>query len=172
MQNPTTLPLPAGLRGAYQLQDSAMTLEEGLAEYYRVNPNLNPPHEIDDEESARWFRSHDTTHVIFGTHTGDLDEACNDMLTLFGVALPWREYIGGFLKTDEAKEIGQYYANTKIFSTLWGMLRLLPRIIGRSRAMTQRWPWRPAPADYDRPLAELRAEYGIQVFHAQRELGG
>lgn len=171
MHSNNTLPaLPAGVRGAYQLQDCAMTLEEGLAEYYRVNPNLNPPHEISDPASAAWFRSHDTTHVIFGTHTGDLDEACNDVLTLFGVALPWREYVGGFLKTDEAKEIGQYYASTRIFVTLWGMLRLMPRAIRRARGMTQKWPWRPAPEDYERPIVALREAYGIRVFHAEQEL--
>ena len=30
-----------GLRGRYQLDDSEMTLREGLAEYYEVNPGLS-----------------------------------------------------------------------------------------------------------------------------------
>lgn len=51
-----------------------MTLAEGLAEYYRVNPGLDEPKEMHNPESALWYRLHDTTHVIFGTHTGDLNE--------------------------------------------------------------------------------------------------
>jgi hypothetical protein len=65
------------VRGAYQAQNSTLTLREGLAEYYKENgkyTRLSKPDEMTDLESARYFRNHDATHVIFGTHTGDINE--------------------------------------------------------------------------------------------------
>ena len=37
-----------------------------------------------DKESARYFRNHDTTHVIFGTHTNFINEGVNYLWTEFG----------------------------------------------------------------------------------------
>ncbi|MEM7160716.1 MAG: hypothetical protein AAF799_48210 [Myxococcota bacterium] len=157
-------------RGEYQRQDTPQTLREGLAEYYRVNPGLVAPETMDDEHSARYFHNHDTTHVIFGTHTGPLDEGVNDLLTMFGVAVSYPRYIKGFFQTKEsqlvAKEYGKFSAGVVVRSVL-GTLRLIPKIWRTCRAMHRKWPWEPPEGALDRPLAELRAEYGIQVWRGE-----
>ena len=114
--------LPWDLRGQYQLPDATMTLREGLAEYYRVNPGLSDPVEINDPKSAFYFRNHDSTHVVFGTHTGELHEGINDLWTIFGVDIRLRDYAGGFFATDESKTIvtvicdfGERYVQTSLF---------------------------------------------------------
>jgi hypothetical protein len=37
------------------------------------------------------------------------------------------------------------------------------RVIRRSRRMARRWPWRAWEQRLDRPLRELREEFGIRV---------
>jgi hypothetical protein len=163
--------LPKGVRGHYQLPDSKMTLREGLAEYYQVNPGLSDPATIDNPASAAFFHHHDTTHVIFGTHTGPLDEGVNDMLTIFGVDVRLRDYYTGYIKTDESKSINQQFLNRSVFKLFWQTLKLTPQAWRHSRAMTKKWPWAPPAAFLDRPLDELRAEYGIEVFRPDVALG-
>lgn len=167
MSPPTTLPptLPPGLRGRYQLPDATMTLSEGLAEYYEVNPGLCNPAQIDDPSSARYFHSHDTTHVFFGTHTGALDEAVNDMLTLFAVEVRYRDYVAGFFNTQEGKQITKAYLNWALVPLLRDGLRLLPAVWRAARRMSRRWPWTPPEHFYTRPLVELRREFGWEVLN-------
>jgi len=156
-----------GIRGEYQRAETTLTLREGLAEYYRVNPGLCNPAHIDDETVASYFRSHDCTHVIFGTHTGPLDEGLNDMLTMFGVDIRLLDYVKGFFSSDVAKSITKTYLNRSIFRLLWRTLKLMPRTRRMARAMTRKWPWTPPPELLDRPLREIRREYGIEVFRPE-----
>lgn len=165
LATPSDTALPEHLRGYYQLQDCTMTLEEGLAEYYRVNPGLDDPQGMDNPESALWFRLHDSTHVIFGTHTGDLNEACNDWYTLFGVDQTLWQYGAGFSKTEQSSSILAYYLKWETVVMTWRAMLLLPSVRRLAKAMHKKWPWHPSEQMYQRSLAELRAEYGIQVAH-------
>lgn len=61
----------------YQRQDSELTLRHGLAEYYDRHPGLFRPSQL-TEDSARFFRSHDIAHVVFGLDTTLNDEALAD----------------------------------------------------------------------------------------------
>lgn len=170
---PTALPtaLPRGLRGRYQLPETTMTLREGLAEYYQVNPGLSNPANITNETSAAYFRNHDTTHVVFGTHTGILDEAVNDMLTLLNVDIRARDYAMGFFATDESKSIVKEFRLKPTLLALWHSVKLMPRIWRHRRAMTKKWPWEPPDELMDRPLDEIRREFGIEVFRPEAVLG-
>ena len=173
--NPTseTQPSPPawGIRGQYQLQDSTMTLREGLAEYYAVNPGLADPAELEHEPSATFFHRHDSTHVIFGTHTGPSDEVGNDWLTLFGADVGFVRYLREFMATTEVKGIAQAYANASVFRLLWHGLRLLPIARRYAKSMHRKWPWQTPEAWLDRPLGELREELGIKVLHTHVDLG-
>lgn len=162
--------LPSYLRGHYQLQDAEMTLAEGLEEYWRVNPGLDDPREMQDREAAAYFTSHDCCHVVFGTHTGDLDEACNDYYTMFAVDLPWREYVVGFLKTEQSKSILGYYFKAATLRMLWHSTLLLPATWRVARQVHKKWPWKPTQEMMQTPLRALREEYGIQVLHPEKML--
>jgi hypothetical protein len=163
--------LPWDLRGQYQLSDSTMTLREGLAEYYRVNPGLSDPADINDPKSALYFRNHDSTHVVFGTHTGELHEGINDLWTIFGVDIRFRDYAGGFFATDESKTIVKQFELKSMIRILWQTVRLWPELRRRARAMTKKWPWTPPEVFLDRPLNELRAEFGIELLRPEIQLG-
>lgn len=165
--------LPLGLRGAYQLQDSTMTLEEGLADYYTVNPGLSDPREMTDEESSRYFRNHDTTHVIFGTHTDDLNEGINDLWTEFGVDISSNDYIMGFFQSQAGAGITLHYLKDKMHK-LPGMLyysfQLLPTVKSHAANMTKLWPWDVPPVLYGQPIGELRREFNVIVINPEEKL--
>ena len=163
--------LPSHLRGYYQIEDSSMTLREGLQEYYRVNPGLSDPDTIEDPVSATYFRNHDASHVFFGTHTGDLNEGVNDLLTMWGLDVLYKDYVTGFAATQESKSIAKQFLKLKIFLTLWRTVRLIPAIRRCTKAMNTKWPWTPPQDFYEKPLNELRAEFGYQVFCPQLLLG-
>ena len=148
----------------YQEQDSTETLREGLAEYYAANSGIViRPADLPAESSAL-FRSHDLCHVIFGLDTSLGDEALADARTLFSCDVGVKRY-ARYLAADKTakalfKELG--YAKS-----IWVTLRSLPRIVRagvEALRMTKRWPWAP-PEDYlDRPLGELRREFGIRLL--------
>ena len=164
-------PSDYGLRGSYQLADSTLTLREGLLEYYRVNPELIDPSALCDEPSAEFFHNHDCTHVMFGTHTGKLDEVANDLLTLFCVDIRIDEYYSAFMATNEFKVFAKNYTASTVLDTIRYAARLLPICWRRGRRMTRRWPWSPPEAFLDRRIDELRAEFGIKVLRPNVELG-
>lgn len=158
--------LPALLRGYYQLQDCEMTLQQGLEEYWRVN-GLDDTRQMEDPSAAAYFTSHDACHVIFGTHTGDLDEACNDLYTWMCCDVDLLAYVVGFLKTEQAKPIKDHFFKWQTLRTIWRSLLLIPALWRLSRSVHPRWRWIVPPAFFDRPLIELRAEHGIKVVHPE-----
>ena len=163
--------LPPGMRGHYQFPDSTMTLREGLVEYYRVNAGLSNPVHIKNETSASYFHNHDSTHVVFGTHTGEIHEGVNDLWTIFGVDIRFRDYVSGFFATDESTQIAKQFNFRNSISLIWNSLRLVPEIRRRTKAMSKKWPWTPTENMLDTPLDKLRAEYGIAVFQPEVMLG-
>ncbi len=163
--------LPPGIRGRYQLAETTMTLREGLAEYYEVNPGLSDPATLRDPASATYFHNHDCTHVVFGTHTAPLHEGVNDFWTIFGVDIRLRDYVGGFFATTESKKIAKSFGTWDTIVQTLRSLRLVFDIRRRAKAMHQKWPWTPPNALLDRPLVEIRRSYGIAVFRPEVALG-
>src|SRR6185369_171634 len=102
--------LQSSARLRYQQQECALTLAEGLEEYYAANTGKVVRPENLPSESLRLFRGHDTCHVIFGLDTTLEDEALADMRTLFSCDVGIRRY-GAYLTRDKQaqalfKEIG------------------------------------------------------------------
>ncbi len=158
------------VRGTYQRKDTTQSLREGLVEYYEVNPGLSNPEQIEEQKAARYFHNHDCTHVVFGTHTGALDEGVNDLMTFFGVDVSVFGYISGFLSTQESKEIIKSYEGPSAVDVTFRTLRLLPKVWRTCRAMKRKWPWDPPEHLYDRRLVDIRAEYGIELWRPEVEL--
>jgi hypothetical protein len=152
---------PAHLR--YQQQGCALTLADGLEEYYAANvgrvlrPRDLPP------ESFALFRSHDMCHVIFGLDTTLDDEALVDMRTLFSCDVGLRRYAAYLAQDKQAqalfKEIGY-------LKSAWVTVLAVPRICRaaiEAWRMKRRWPWVPPESFQSRTLADLRREFGIRI---------
>lgn len=140
-------------------------MREGLDEYYRRNLNITPPDQA-SEDGARFFASHDVAHVVFGTNTEILDETITDLWQLFGLDISGWEYARQGVGAPEVREV---FRELGVRGMVKGLV-LVPRYLGiiwkRTRKMTRPWPWTEFEAHLDRPLGEIRAEFGIEVFTA------
>ena len=140
-----------------------MTLSEGLREYYSGHQGLVQPDKM-DADTARFFRSHDMCHVLFGLDTTLVDESLADLWTLLGSNVGFRTY-ARYLRTDPAakqimKEIG-------LVGALWTTIRAIPfavRVFLRSRKMTKKWPWDGEDCYLNRPLKVIRHEFNIRIL--------
>jgi hypothetical protein len=146
------------------MQDSRQTLAQGLAEYYAVNgARVTPPPSLPPESRAL-FRNHDTCHVIFGLDTTLEDEGMADVRTLLSCDVGWRSYARYMTSDPEAKAIFKQLGYAR---AVWVTLILVPRMaraISEAWRMSKRWPWEPPAEHFDRPLADLRREYGIRLI--------
>jgi len=158
------------LRGNYQRPDSTLTLRAAVKEYMTVNPGLFELNPDDNEHAASYYLRHDYCHVIFGTDTSLLNESITDSWILFGVNVGMIEYSIGFFKTDESKEIWRQIGTVRRGLFLfWKSMQLMPMMWKRTRQMKKKWPWNPPKSYLDRPLNELRAEYGIVPVSIQEQ---
>lgn len=149
-------------RAAYQDPASRQTLADGLAEYYAVNAGrITRPEDL-PPESAALFRSHDLCHVIFGLSTSLDDETVADIRTVIGTDVGWGRYLR-YLATDQQAKalLAELGWGAAALATLRVLARVAPALAQRLRA-PRPWPWSPPAAFMDRPLAELRREFGIR----------
>ena len=149
----------------YQEQDLQQTLAEGLAEYYAVNGERVAPLPSLPAESRALFRNHDICHVIFGLDTTLDDEGMADVRTLLSCDVGWRRYARYMTSDPQAKAI---FKDLGYARAVWATLIIVPRMAramgGRAWRTSKRWPWE-TPAGYlDRPLADLRRDYGIRLI--------
>jgi hypothetical protein len=146
---------------AYVHQESSQTLRDGLAEYYATNAALLDPAGMSPEIAAL-FRQHDAAHVVFGCDTSLRGETLVDAATIFGSSLGLRGYLG-YLRLPQVNQIFSQAGYGRIAGELLRCLPDLVRVAARSRRLPRKWPWREYERYLDRPLRELREEFGIRV---------
>jgi len=148
---------------SYQHQDSPQTLADGLEEYYAANVGkVVRPHDL-PAESVALFRSHDMCHVVFGLNTTLDDEALTDVRTLLSCDVGVRRY-ATYLATD--KQAQALFKELGYLKSVWVTILAVPRICRaavEAFRMKKRWPWTPPDSFQDRPLADLRQEFGIRL---------
>lgn len=146
---------------SFQDQDCPLTVRQGLAQFYRLNPHITPFEGESDRD--RFFQAHDTLHVVFGCSTELSNEVFADCWAIFGSNVGLGPY-AAYLNDEEAqnilKEIG-YWKATVAF------VQALPRaaqLWWRSTRMPRPWPWLNHQHWLDRPLADVRRQFGIKVM--------
>ena len=151
-------------RLAYQEQDTDLTLRQGLSEYLASNPDLIDTNETSSCEMASYFANHDASHVVFGTSTEIADELIQDIWTFLAIDIKYRNYVGDLVKAREGLEVAKalpFWGTLKGFCSLLGVM---PRLLHRSRKMSQKWPWSEWEEYLDKPLSETRKQFGIRVL--------
>jgi hypothetical protein len=158
----------------YQDQDASITLAEGVDEYYQANPHLLLPQSTDP--AALFFLCHDRIHVVFGCNTSFLHEVRTDLWTILGSDIGLVKY-ANYIKSPAIKLLykdvqGKTSKNPTLLkeikadikSSMRSVLAAPFHVFNRTRKMKKKWPWFKSENLMDRPLNELRAEYGIKVF--------
>ncbi len=143
----------------YMNPASTSTLGEAIFELRRAEG-------VDDmadlSDLATTMEPHAAVHVLFGCSTSLLGEVQAHLWMLMGTTTPLAEMHRAASSRDHSavlKEIG-------LLNLLATWARALPTVASiflRSRQMTRRWDATDLERCFDRPLVELRAEYGIRL---------
>ena len=147
---------------AYMRPDATMTLREGLAEYYTTIDGLITEENADPEVAAL-FRFHDTCHVLFGCDTSIHGEALADTWSIFGTTVTLKTY-QRYLSFSETQSIFKSMTFKDLLKAIGESVTSMPLAFWRAQHMTKKWPFMDHEQHMDRPLDELRAEFGIEVI--------
>lgn len=147
---------------AFQRQESALTLAQGLDAYFAAHPDLVRGPDLSPEAQA-FFRCHDTVHVVFGCDTTLEDEAVVKLASLFGTTAGFGVLRG--YRLHESQDLYRRLRPAQVLRTTLHSIVIVPRTLWRCLRQRARWPWSGHTAHADTPLTELRRTYGIRVAH-------
>jgi hypothetical protein len=145
----------------FQVQDTEMTLNEGLAEYYASYPLLKRGPDLTAPAARDFFHCHDVAHVVFGCDTSLSNEAVVKLSSIFGTTAGL-SVLRGYALYDSL-DIYRKLPVGEVLATILGAVVLVPRTISRRLRQRQRWPCSEFGAFLDTPLNEVRREFGIYV---------
>jgi hypothetical protein len=145
---------------AYQRQDAPLSLRDGIAEYFASHPFLKRGAEL-SPEGQRFFRCHDTVHVLWGCDTSLAQEAVVKLASIFGTTAGFAVLRG--YRLHDAADIYRALTIRDILATIAVAFLIVPRTIWRCRRQAKRWPWSDFDPLLDTPLGQLRAAFGIRV---------
>jgi len=147
---------------AFQHQESAHTLAQGVQEYFAANPGLAQGR-IMSPEAQEFFRCHDVAHVVFGCDVALDDEAVVKIASILGTTAGLQ-----VLKGYRLHESLQIYRQLRILDVVLSIVRsvvIVPRTALRCMRQRGRWPWSEHQQYLQVPLHQLRQEFGIRVAH-------
>ena len=145
---------------AFQAQNATMTLAEGLAEYFDSYPALKRGDSL-SAPARQFFQCHDVAHVIFGCDTSLTQEAVVKLSSLFGTTAGLSVLRGYAL--HDSQDIYRTLKAGDIFATVLAAFTFVPQTLARRIRQKRRWPWSDFSPFLDRPLCDIRSEFGIQV---------
>lgn len=144
----------------FEQQDTTQTLAEGLAEYYRDNPQLAQLRGM-SSQGREFFRCHDAVHVVFGCNTSLKHEAIVKLASVFGTTAGFGALRGYGL--HESVSIYRKLRVKEVAATVLSSFALIPTTLYRCLRQSRRWPWNDFAGYEDMPLGRLRAVFGIRV---------
>ncbi len=107
-------------------------------------------------------------HVVFGCDTSLVGEVILARWSILGVTGSLRPYLMGLQRRETRGLFRDALASFRP-ALLWRIATLGTLAIVRSLRMRRRWPFEEYESFLDRPLCEIREEFGIRVIgHAGR----
>lgn len=161
-------------RPHYTDKNSTQTLQQGLEEYYAVNPKITDPRGL-PPEFAKILLAHDVSHVVLGCDTNMYDELKLLPLGFWTSDFKFGDYIHtrkdpkikpaiDIMYDDLVKERGTLWLYSSILLTL---PRLLPEAIAiwfRTRTRRKYYPFLNYEPLLNCSLLEIRQEYNLLPF--------
>jgi hypothetical protein len=146
----------------FEDQDSALTLEQGIAEYHKANPWLVKGRAL-SPEAQEFFRCHDAVHVVFGCGNTLDDEAVVKVSSILGTSAGFSVLRAYGL--HESLDIYKKLPVRDILRSIVCSLVLVPRTMIRCLRQRRRWPWANFETYAGIPLRQIREDFGIRVAH-------
>jgi ubiquinone biosynthesis protein Coq4 len=149
----------------YSDKINGMTLQEALDMHYAINPQFTPWDQFDQEVARNLIKSHDISHVVFGSDTSYMGEL---------IVQSWNKYGANLNITITA---APKYLLNKHLRTLVLPTRLIPfalthigaiihnRGIVKTQAakMTKKWEYFQEDKYMNTTIGDIRSEYGIDI---------
>lgn len=158
-------------RPCYKDKHSTQTLQQGLDEYYGVNPNVTNPQEL-PPEFAKIMLAHDASHVIYGCDTGMYDELKLLPLIWWTSDYKFRDHLQTLkdptispairvMYDDLIKQHGVLWLYSSIFLTLPQLLPELMQIWFKNRQRKSYVPFLNFEPLLDQSLLDIRQEFDL-----------
>ena len=151
----------------FQKQDSSQTLEEGLEEFYSINPAFKELLEI-DSPNTKVFKEHDYTHVLFGMGTSMEEESLLDTYVIWGMKFNWGSIIDFYRDPDYSQFIksliGKYGGYWSIFKIYMKLMPIKFKIFRLCKKMTKRWNYHTTENYLNKTLKDIRQEFNIKLL--------
>ena len=161
-------------RPKYTDKHSTQTLQQGLEEYYEMNPGISDPKEL-PLEFAKILLAHDVTHVVLGCDTDMYDEIKLLPLSFWTSDFKFGDYIRtrkdpkikpaiDIMYDDLIEQHGVIWLYSSI---LFVLPRLLPEVITiwlKTRGARKYYPFFNYEPLLDRSLLEIRQEFNLLPF--------
>jgi hypothetical protein len=158
----------------YCHKGSTQTLQQGLEEYYQLNPQITDPRQL-PPEFAKILLAHDVSHVILGCNTNMYDEIKILPLSFWTSDFKFKDYIRtrkdpkirpaiDIMYDDLIKQHGVLWLYSSI---LFVLPRLLPEAIviwWQTRSKRKYYPFLNYQSLRDRSLLDIRQEFALLPF--------
>ena len=158
-------------RPRYTNKHSTQTLQQGLEEYYEINPSITDPREL-PPEFAKILLAHDVSHVVLGCDTNMYDEIKLLPLSFCTSDFKFGDYIRtrkdpkirpaiDIMYNDLIKEHGILWLYSSI---LFVLPRLLPEAINiwfKTRGKRKYYPFLNYQSLLNRSLLEIRQQFDL-----------
>ena len=159
------------LRPQYTNRNSTQTLQQGLEEYYQLNPDITDPRKL-PPEFARVLLAHDVSHVILGCDTKMYDEIKLLPLSFWTSDFKFADYIRtnqdpkikpaiAIMYRDLIKQHGRLWLYSSI---LFVLPRLMPELVyiwWKTRTSRKYYLFLNYEPLLGRSLLEIRQEYDL-----------
>ncbi|MBW4562402.1 MAG: hypothetical protein KME32_14865 [Mojavia pulchra JT2-VF2] len=161
-------------RPRYKDKHSTQTLQQGLDEYYAVNPNITNPQDL-PPEFAKILLAHDASHVTYGCDTGMYDELKLLPLTWWTSDYKFHDHLQTLkdptispairvMYEDLIKQHGVLWLYSSIFLTLPQLLPELTQMWLKTRKRRRYVPFLNFEPLLERSLLEIRQEFDLLPF--------
>ena len=150
----------------YQEQNSELTLQQGLDEFYSINPHFKKLSEPDGIKGL--FFQHDITHVVFGLGSKLEEEHLLDSWALWGCKIKLKTMYE-YMKHPAIKKITkEIYKDIGIWGIIKKIVLMLPLklvIVYRALRMKKRWDYHNFRNEHlKNKLSDIRKEYNINIY--------
>ncbi|MBH8556273.1 hypothetical protein I8751_28900 [Nostocaceae cyanobacterium CENA357] len=158
-------------RPFYTNKHSTQTLQQGLDEYYAVNPNLTNPKKL-PPEFAKILLAHDVSHIIYGCDTGMYDELKLLPLIWWTSKYKFHDHLSTLqdstispvirvMYDDLIKQHGVFWLYSSIFLVLPKLLPELIVMLWKNRQRQCYLPFLNFEPLLERSLLEIRQDFDL-----------
>lgn len=152
----------------YKRNDTKLTLREGIKELRDFEGVLGDMSQQVGPDMETVLKAHDAVHVVFGCDTSMSDEALAHFVMIFATDVKLND-MREVAKNKDHRRIVRSHNKKQILKVLLGVGGDLYRVLKLKRKMDRKWSWFGFEYHLDKPISEIRREFGITPISCRSE---